>query len=48
LAFGIPLNKDVVRRILATRYQPTLTTGGPSWLTVLGHAKDRLWSVDLF
>jgi putative transposase len=36
----------VVRRILAVRYQPT--PAGPSWLTVLGHAKDRLWSVDLF
>jgi transposase InsO family protein len=48
LAFGIPLNKDVVRRILATRNQPPPATGGPSWLTVLGHAKDRLWSVDLF
>ncbi len=22
--------------------------GGPSWLTVIGHAKDSLWSVDLF
>jgi transposase InsO family protein len=48
LAFGLPLNKDVVRRILAARYQPTPAAGGPSWLTVLGHAKDRLWSVDLF
>jgi transposase InsO family protein len=48
LAFGIPLNKDVVRRILATRHLPTPAAGGPSWLTVLGHAKDRLWSVDLF
>jgi len=48
LAFGITLNKDVVRRILAARYQPTPAAGGPSWLTVLGHARDRLWSVDLF
>ena len=48
LAFGIPLNKDVVRRILAVRYQPTPDAAGPSWLTVLGHAKDSLWSVDLF
>jgi hypothetical protein len=47
-AFDILLNKDVVRRILAARYQPTPAAGGPSWLTVLGHAKDRLWSVDLF
>ena len=37
LAFGIPINKDVVRRILAVRFQPTPDSGGPSWLTVLGH-----------
>ena len=48
LAFGIPLNKDVVRRILARRYIPTPGASGPSWLTVLGHAKDSLWSADLF
>jgi hypothetical protein len=48
LAFGIPLTKDVVRRILAVRYQPTPDSAGPSWLTVLGHAKDSLWSLDLF
>jgi transposase InsO family protein len=24
------------------------TQAGPSWLTVLGHAKDSLWSIDLF
>jgi putative transposase len=48
LAFGIPINKDVVRRILALRYQPAPDSDGPSWLTVLGHAKDSLWSLDLF
>jgi hypothetical protein len=48
LAFGIPVNKDVVRRILAVRYQPGPDSDGPSWLTVLGHAKDSLWSLDLF
>jgi hypothetical protein len=48
LAFGIPMNKDVVRRILAVRYHPQPDAAGPSWLTVLGHAKDSLWSVDLF
>jgi len=48
LAFGIPINKDVVRRILAARYRPKTDAAGPSWLTVLGHAKDSLWSVDLF
>jgi putative transposase len=48
LAFGVPINKDVVRRILAVRYQPKPDSAGPSWLTVLGHAKDSLWSLDLF
>jgi putative transposase len=37
-----------VRRILAARYQPKPDAAGPSWLTVLGHAKDSLWSLDLF
>src|SRR6266852_5043033 len=48
LAFGIPMNKDVVRRILAVRYRPEPGAAGPSWLSVLGHAKDSLWSLDLF
>jgi putative transposase len=46
--FGIALNKDVVRRILARHYPPTPHGGGRSWLAAIGHAKDRLWSVDLF
>ena len=37
-----------MRRILAVRYTPKPDAEGPSWLTVLGHAKDSLWSVDLF
>jgi putative transposase len=41
-------HKDVARRILAARYQPKPDAAGPSWLTVLGHAKDSLWSLDLF
>src|SRR6516165_9028095 len=28
--------------------RPESGTGGPSWLTFLGHAKDSLWSADLF
>src|SRR5207253_4601943 len=48
LVFGIPINKDVVRRILAARYRPAPDAAEPSWLTVLGHAKDSLWSLDLF
>ena len=48
LAFGISLSKDVVRRILAVRHQPRPESAGPSWLTLLGHTKDGLWSLDLF
>jgi hypothetical protein len=32
LAFDIPINKDVVRRILARHYGPERDGGGPSWL----------------
>ncbi|MGH9195732.1 MAG: integrase core domain-containing protein [Acidimicrobiia bacterium] len=46
--FGIEINKDVVRRILAHHYYPDTSDGGPSWLTVIGHAKDSLWSIDFF
>ena len=46
--FAIEIDKDVVRRILATHYRPDLGGGGPSWLTVIDHAKDSLWSMDLF
>src|SRR5258708_482230 len=48
LAFGIEIDKDVVRRILSVHYRPKSNGGGPSWLTFLGHAKDSLWSCDLF
>src|ERR1035438_4207605 len=48
LAFGVPLDKDVVRRVLAAHYQPKPDAGGPSWLTFLGHSKDSLWSTDIF
>jgi transposase InsO family protein len=48
-AFGLDLNKDVVRRVLAKHYRPGgCGTNGPSWLTLIGHAKDSLWSADLF
>ena len=48
LAFNVPIDKDVVRRILAHHYLPEPGSGGPSWLTLLGHMKDSLWSMDLF
>ena len=47
-AFGIEIDKDVVRRVLAKYYWPRPAERGPSWLTFIGHAKDSLWSVDLF
>ena len=46
--FGLDINKDVVRRVLAKHYRPKAGGLGPSWLTFLGHSKDSLWSVDLF
>jgi putative transposase len=48
LAFGVEIDKDVVRRILGVHYQPESDAGAPSWLTFLGHIKDSLWSCDLF
>jgi hypothetical protein len=47
-AFGIEINKDVVRRILIQHSRPVPSDDGPSWLTVIGHAKDSPWSVDFF
>ena len=46
--FGVQIDKDVVRRVLARHYRAGPGAGGPSWLTFLGHAMDSLWSVDLF
>jgi putative transposase len=48
-AFGLNIDKDVVRRVLPKHYRPGPdSAGGPSWLTFIGHMKDSLWSVDLF
>jgi len=47
-AFGIEIDKDVVRRVLARHYRPgDAGSNGPSWLTFIGHVTDSLWSVDL-
>ena len=44
-AFGIEIDKDVVRRVLAKHYGSSDSgTNGPSWLTFIGHVKDSLWS----
>jgi transposase InsO family protein len=45
--FGVNIDKDVVRRVLAKHYHPQ-PGDGPSWLTFIGHMKDSLWSIDFF
>ncbi|WNO08947.1 integrase core domain-containing protein [Teredinibacter sp. KSP-S5-2] len=47
-AFGLTINKDIVRRILFKYHKPNGDNHGPSWLTFLGHSKDSLWSTDFF
>jgi putative transposase len=47
--FGLELDKDTVRRVLAKHYRPAgAGPCGPSWLTLLAQTRDSLWSVDLF
>ena len=48
--FGIEIDKDVVRRVLAKHYRPgdSGSNGGPSWLTFIAQTKDSLWNLDLF
>jgi transposase InsO family protein len=46
-SFGIDIDKDIVRRVLAKHYRQD-PGDGPSWLSLIGHMKDSLWSVDLF
>src|SRR5471030_3127650 len=47
-AFGVGIDKDVVRLILARHFRSPAGNEGPSWLTFIGDMKDSLWSVDLF
>ncbi|HEV2201003.1 MAG TPA: helix-turn-helix domain-containing protein [Bryobacteraceae bacterium] len=42
LAFGVDIDKDVVRRILSIHYRPPSHGNGPFWLTFLGHMTDSL------
>ena len=46
--FGIDIDKNVVQRVLSKHYRAPPRGPGPSWLSFIGHAKDSLWSVDLF
>src|SRR5688500_19790927 len=34
--FGVEIDKDVVRRVLAKHCRPTSGSDGPSWITTLG------------
>ena len=46
--FGVDIDKNVVQRVLSQHYRAPPRGTGPSWLSFIGHAKDSLWSVDLF
>jgi len=48
LVFGIDVNQDVVRRVLEKHFRPDPGVNGPSWRSLLGDTKDRLFSIDLF
>jgi len=47
LTFGVVIDKDVVRRTLGTHFRPEVGSGGPSWLSFIGHAKDLFRQADL-
>jgi putative transposase len=48
-AFGVQIDKDIVRRVLSAHCRPDHPDrSGPSWLTLFAQAKDSLWSADLF
>ena len=46
--FGVEIDKNVVHRVLSKHYRPAPGGTWPSWLSVIGHTTDSLWSVDLF
>ena len=45
---GKDISEQTVRRILRKYYLAPVGGGGPSWLNVIGNAKDTLWSLDMF
>ncbi len=47
-AFGIDIDQDVVRRVLANHYHLEPGPGGPSWLTFLDHSKVIVSGVWIF
>jgi transposase InsO family protein len=46
--FGVDIDRNVVRRVLAQHSRPSSDGTGRSWLAVIGHTRDSRWSVDLF
>ena len=46
--FGIELDKDTIRRILAQHHHHDPGSDGPSWLSFLANSADSLYSLDLF
>jgi len=48
LVLNMEIDKDIVRRVLARLFRPDPRNRGSSWLTLLGHTKDSLWSLDFF
>ena len=46
--FGVNIDKDVVRRVLAKHYRPAPYDGVPSWATFLRYTRDSLSSIALF
>ncbi len=46
--FGVDISRFAVARILRKNFKKLPDNDGPSWLTFIGHAKNSLWSVDLF
>ena len=46
--FGVDVDKNVVHRVLANTIARPREEPGPSWLSLIGHASDSLWSVALF
>jgi len=48
-AFGVEVEKDIVRRVLEKHYWPGGSgTDGPSWLTLIAQTKDSVWNLELF
>lgn len=46
-AFGLEIDKDVVRRILANHPLPKSGGSGPSWLSAIAEARDSLWRASI-